>query len=341
MRASNGSTKLTLINAGVKALSTARSLATRRTFDFRGKVALITGGSRGLGLVMARQLAGEGARLAIIAREAEELERASEDLSERGAEALAIQCDVTDRTQAEAAVRRVVERLGPVDVLINNAGVIQVGPMEVMTHEDYDEAMRTHFWGPLNMTLAALPEMKVRRAGRIVNISSIGGKISVPHLLPYSASKFALTGLSQGLRAELLKDGILVTTVCPGLMRTGSPRNAIFKGKHRAEYAWFSIGDALPLTSISAERAARRILMACKRGEAEVVVTSQAKLAAKLAGVLPGLVANVMGFVNMLLPGPDGIGTARVRGEDSESALSPSLLTILSDRAAVRNNEVL
>src|SRR5918912_3423887 len=129
-----------------------------------------------------------------------------------------------------------------------------------MTLEDFEQAMAVHFWGPLYATLAVLPQMRARRDGRIVNISSIGGKVSVPHLVPYSASKFALAGLSDGLRAELSKENVIVTTVCPGLMRTGSPRNATFKGKHRDEYAWFSISDALPLTSMSAERAARQII---------------------------------------------------------------------------------
>ncbi|MEJ7710408.1 MAG: SDR family oxidoreductase [Pyrinomonadaceae bacterium] len=139
-------------------------------------------------------------------------------------------------------VQRVTETLGGIDVLINNAGLIQVGPLEVMTLEDYEEAMRTHFWAPLYTILAVLPQMRRRQEGRIVNISSIGGKIAVPHLVPYSASKFALVGLSTGLRTELAKDKIVVTTVSPGLIRTGSPRNATFKGKHREEYAWFSIG---------------------------------------------------------------------------------------------------
>lgn len=331
----------TLGGAGARALSAARALAARGRFQFKDKVVLITGGSRGLGLVMARMLAREGARLAILAREADELERALAELDTLGpSKTLALPCDVTDRLDVETAVRLAVERLGPIDVLINNAGVISVGPMETMTLDDYEEAMKTHFWAPLYVTLAALPEMRARRQGRIVNISSIGGKISVPHLLPYSASKFALTGLSEGLRAELLKDNILVTTVCPGLMRTGSPRNATFKGQHRAEYAWFSISDALPITSTSAESAAARILKACRRGEAEVVLTPQAKLAARVAGVFPGLVANLMGLVNAVLPAPGGVGALRVRGEDSESALAPSLLTVLSDKAAARNNEV-
>src|SRR5262249_19813159 len=161
----------------------------------------------------------------------------------------------------------------PIDILINNAGTIRVGPIETMTIDDYRDSINTHFWGPYFATTAVLPSFQRRRQGRIVNISSIGGKISVPHLVPYSVGKFALTGFSEGLRSELLKDNIFVTTVCPGLMRTGSPRNAFFKGNNEAEYAWFSISDALPLVSMSAKRAARQIVNACVRGDAEVVLS--------------------------------------------------------------------
>ena len=158
------------------------------------------------------------------------IRRADEDLGARGPVAAAFPCDLRDRDQVRKLFRQVRERLGPIDVLINNAGVIEVGPAETMTLEDYQDAMATNFWAPLYAILEALPEMRQRRQGRIVNIASVGGKVSVPHLLPYCASKFALVGLSEGLRAELAKDGVVVTTVCPGLMRTGSPRNATFKG---------------------------------------------------------------------------------------------------------------
>jgi len=225
-------------------------------------------------------------------------------------------------------------------VLVNNAGVIQVGPLEVMTLEDFEQAMAVHFWGPLYTTCAVLPQMRARRDGRIVNISSIGGRLGIPHLVPYSASKFALVGLSDGLRAELAKDNIVVTTVCPGLMRTGSPRNATFKGKHRAEYAWFSISDALPVFSIQAERAARQIVTACKRGQAELVITTQAVLAVKFRALFPEATADILALANRLLPGPGGIGRKRAKGKESESALAPSILTTLSDWAARRNNEV-
>ena len=240
----------------------------------------------------------------------------------------------------EAAVREVVNRFGAVDVLVNNAGTISVGPMEVMTIEDYEKAMKTHFWGPLYTTLAVLPQMKARGDGRIVNVSSIGGKIAVPHLLPYTASKFALTGFSEGLGAELAKDGIYVTTVVPGLMRTGSPRNALFKGRHRAEYAWFAISDSLRLTSMDADSAARQVLKACRYGDAEVILSVQAKLAVKFNAMFTNLTIDLNSLIERALPAPGGNGTLAVPGKESVSKWTPSWLTSLSDRAARENNEI-
>jgi NAD(P)-dependent dehydrogenase (short-subunit alcohol dehydrogenase family) len=141
-------------------------------------------------------------------------------------------CDVREQADVDRAIASAADRFGAVDVLVNNAGIIQVGPMAHMTLADYEDAMRTHFWGPLFAVRAALPHMRRQGGGRIVNISSIGGRLAVPHMLPYSASKFALAGLSDGLRAELAHQKIAVTTVIPGLMRTGSPVNALFKGRH-------------------------------------------------------------------------------------------------------------
>ena len=141
---------------------------------------------------------------------------------------------LAEREDVERAISQTIGHYGSIDVLINNAGIIQVGPLDHMKLSDYDDAMKTHFWGPLFLVLAVLPHMRNQGGGRIVNISSIGGRISVPHLVPYSASKFALAGLSDGLRAELARDQIVVTTVCPGLMRIGSPINAAFKGQRAA-----------------------------------------------------------------------------------------------------------
>jgi NAD(P)-dependent dehydrogenase (short-subunit alcohol dehydrogenase family) len=191
---------------GIGCMLAARALVRRfREYDLRNKTVLITGGSRGLGLIMARQMLQQGAHVAIIARDGPELTRARNYLEPDDERVLSVACDITDRDQVEAMVHTVQQSFGQIHVLINNAGTIQVGPAELMTLKDYEDAMNVHFWGPLYSILAVLPGMRQRREGRIVNISSIGGKVSVPHLLPYSASKFALVGLSEGLRAELAK----------------------------------------------------------------------------------------------------------------------------------------
>jgi NAD(P)-dependent dehydrogenase (short-subunit alcohol dehydrogenase family) len=310
------------------------------TCSFQGKVVLITGGSRGLGLELARTFAAEGARLALFARDPDELDRARRELTLDGTEVLTVRCDVTDAGEVKSSVQSVLDRFGGIDVLVNNAGVIQMAPFDCTTREDFEECMQTHFWGPFNVIEAVLPTMRSHGKGRIVNISSIAGKISAPHLLPYSASKFALVGLSEGLRAELAREGIAVTTVCPGLMRTGSPRNAVFKGRNRVEYALFKIGDSLPMLSIDSRRAARQIVSACRHGDAEVILTVPASAAATFHGLLPGLTADLLGLVNRLLPTQGGIGTQRAYGHQSESAWTQSLLTRPTREAALRNNEV-
>lgn len=324
------------------------------SFSFRDRVVLLTGGSRGLGLVIARCLIEEGAAVALLARDAEELERAAADLRARtaGAQVLVIAGDVGDREAAEAAVRTTVERFGRLDVLINNAGVIQTGPFEHMQLRDFEQALSIHFWGPLYTTLAALPHLMARVADRggaqsrikdgprIVNIASIGGKLPVPHLLPYCASKFALAGLSGGLRAELDRHGITVTTVCPGLMRTGSHLNAQFKGQHQLEYFWFALSDSLPLITVTAEEAAEQILGACRSGRAELVIGLPYRLASRLAPLFPELVAKGLALFSRLMPGPTGPEGDELRPGWASSSLTPSVLTVLADRAAAANNEL-
>ena len=340
MKADNNN-KLWWLVAGAGALLAARSIYRNFTaYDFSGKTVLITGGSRGLGLVMARQLAKEGARLVLCARDETELENARMELAGKGADVLVQKCDVTVEQQVNDMITNVLNEFGPIDVLINNAGVISAGPIAEMTLLEFEEAMKTHFWGPLYTTLAVLPSMKARREGRILNIASIGGKISVPHLVPYSASKFALVGLSEGLRAELKKYNIIVTTANPGLMRTGSPRHAIVKGHHKEEYALFKIMDSSPLTSISAESSAKQILDALRYGEAEITTTFPAKFGELLHGISPSLMTSIFELINRALPGEGGIGKKRAKGYESESNLSLSSLTERTDEAAVRNNEI-
>ncbi|HEX4496877.1 MAG TPA: SDR family oxidoreductase [Thermoanaerobaculia bacterium] len=325
------------------ALLLARAVRRRPPIRFRDRVAVVTGGSRGLGLLMARELVKAGARVALLARDADELDLARRELAALGGQrVLALPCDVRDEDEVRWAIDAVAERFGRLDILINNAGIIQVGPLEHMTVDDFNEAMRTHFWGPLHATLAALPHLRQQETGRIVNIASIGGRISVPHLLPYSASKFALVGLSDGLRSELAREKIYVTTVTPGLMRTGSHVNAQFKGKRDEELAWFAISDSLPLASMAGRRAAKRILEACRYGEPSLTLTPQAKAAAIANVAAPNLTARLMELAVRLLPGAAAEdGEENRPGWQSSSRWVPSVLTRLSDRAAVENNELL
>jgi len=332
-------TMAALATGGVMAAR--RIAAKNRAFAPGGKVVFITGGSRGLGLELARQLSDEGARLAICARDEDELEAAREELETQGAEVFAATCDITNQNQLDDWIQNALNHYATVDVLINNAGVIQVAPVEVMTSE-YEEAMNTHFWASLHAIEAVLPEMKRNNAGRIVNIASIGGKVAAPHMTPYCASKFALVGLSHGLRAELAQSGIVVTTVCPPLVRTGGFYHAVFKGQHKKEFAIGNIADSNPVLSISTEQAARRIIISLKRGDAETMLSKRAQATVLLTSLFPGVTADVLALSSKMLPKADGessIGTSRASGFESTSVVSESPLTILNQQAARDNNE--
>jgi NAD(P)-dependent dehydrogenase (short-subunit alcohol dehydrogenase family) len=267
-----------------------------------GKAALVTGASRGLGLLLARELAREGFDLVICARSADGLDAAREELERTGARVVAVPADVSVREEAEGLVRTAVERFGGLHVLLNNAGMIQVGPAVTMGAEQFADALDVMLWGAVHTSLAAVPVMRGQGEGRIGVVTSIGARVPAPHLLPYTTAKHAVYGFSEGLRVELGKYGITVTTVVPGLMRTGSPRNAVFTGRRAAEYRWFTLGDSLPLLSMDAERAARRIVAGVLRGRGEMVLTPAAKLAAVAHGVAPGLTGRIAAIADRLLP---------------------------------------
>jgi short-subunit dehydrogenase len=271
-------------------------------FDFKDKIALITGGSRGLGLQIARELCSRGAKVCLLARDADELARAKKDLARFKSDVLTIQCDLLESAQIQSAVQRTLQHFRGIDILINNAGIIEVGPLAHMQLKDFDRAMRLHFWAPYILQFLIVPQMKNKGAGRIVNISSIGGRVAVPHMAPYSASKFALAGFSDAIRSDLARDKIFVTTVTPGMMRTGSHIHATFKGDHAAEYRWFDWSRKIPLASISMERAARKIVNACANGKPNLVMPLSAYLIIAKNALFPNLMARVMTMFSRSLP---------------------------------------
>jgi short-subunit dehydrogenase len=277
-----------------------------------GKVVVITGGSRGLGLQMATEFGRAGSRLVLAARDSAELERARTFLLERGAvpsasNVLLVSCDLKEAAECERLIQQATEHFGRVDVLINNAGTIHVGPVEKQPLEAFRDSMESNFFSTLQTTQAVLPQMLQRQDGAIVNITSIGGKVPVPHLAPYVASKFAAVGFSETLHAELRSKGIRVTTVCPGLMRTGSYPNAIVVGELEKEYRWFSLGASLPGVAHSSVGAARTILRAVIEGRAEITIGLDAYLAARFAGVAPDATQFIGHLANhLVLPKPSG-----------------------------------
>jgi NAD(P)-dependent dehydrogenase (short-subunit alcohol dehydrogenase family) len=318
---------LVALAAGTAAAAASSRL---RALDLRGRSALVTGASRGLGLLLACELARQGCdRVAICARNELELARARPLVEEAGAAVLALPCDVADAAAVARMVAEVTDRFGGVDVLLNNAGIIEVGPARTMLLNDYRQAMDVMFWGTVHCTEAVLPLMRQRGEGRIVNITSIGGKLAVPHLLPYACAKFASVAYSEGLRAELASEGIRITTVVPGLMRTGSFLHARFKGvAPGAEYAMFSVLANAPLTSMDAERAARRIVLAARRGESELILTLPANLAARGHGLFPGTTGDLLGIIARFLPGGKEGDVASVPGEQVQEGLDSRALEV-------------
>ena len=307
-----------------------------------GPVAVVAGGSRGLGLLIARELGRRGFRPVLWARDAGELDRAVLVLADDGIMATAMVCDVRDHALVEQHVARIEDELGPIEVAVHVAGVIQVGPLDSLTRQHFEEAIDTMQWGPINLALAVVPRMRASGRGRIGIIASIGGLVSVPHLLPYSTAKFGAVGFSKGLRAEMAGTGVTATTVAPGLMRTGSHLRADFTGDQPSEYAWFAPGASLPLVSMDAERAAARIVRGILRGRSVVILTPLAKVGARVEGIAPATTAAAMSVLARLLPDGPGRPTQTIEGRVARRRLGSRLvegLTVWGNRAAARNNE--
>jgi short-subunit dehydrogenase len=324
--------------AGVAVLAGRRKT---RLKQMRGKTVLITGSSRGLGLALAEEFARLGARIVLTARDAEELERARPMLLERAAagtaDVITVPADLSKHEEAEYVVHRALETWGRIDVLVNNAGIITVGPIENQTVEDFRAVMDANFFSAVHCTLAALPAMLQRRSGSVVNITSLGGKVAVPHLLPYSASKFAEVGFSEGLHAELRSKGVHVLTVCPGLMRTGSHLNALFAGDAEAEYQWFSLAATTPGLASGARHAARRIVRGVLNRETEIFITPQAAVAGRLAQVAPAVTAAGLSVVNRILPNP---GAQRPQRGADVRRHEPASARLFGSGPARRYNEM-
>jgi NAD(P)-dependent dehydrogenase (short-subunit alcohol dehydrogenase family) len=263
-----------------------------------GSVVLVTGGSRGLGLAIANRFARDPIRLVLAARNFDELEKAQATLLAQHShlhsdDFYLVAADLSQRAECERLIAEAIARFGRIDVLVNNAGIIEVGPVEAQTVEAFHRALEINFLAALHTTWAALPYLRSQtslngsRRASIVNIASIGGKVPGPHMLPYTTAKFALVGFSEGLHIELRHKGIRVTTVCPGLMRTGGEAHAQFVGNVELERRWFNFAATTPIIATTATHAANKIYSAARQGRAEITITPQAWLSARIAGLSP------------------------------------------------------
>ncbi|KRV49964.1 short-chain dehydrogenase [Wenjunlia vitaminophila] len=314
--------------------------------ELNGLSALVTGGSRGLGLLLARELAGRGCRVTIAARDPHELAEAAELLRSDGAEVRTAVCDVRDQNQVRGLVTGTAREQGGLDIVIGNAGIIQVGPVGVLGAREFHDALDSIFLGALYTSLESLPYLRESPAGgRLALIGSIGGLLAVPHLLPYSCAKAAVGTLAEGLHEEQARYGVSVTAVHPGLMRTGSHLHARFTGNAEREFAWFSTLAGLPLLSMNAERAAGRIVTAVARRRPRVVLTPLARTGARLHGVAPVLTTRMNRLFARMLPRADEgpsrpLEGSRAAPRDRTAATrARRLATVLNERAADRLNQ--
>lgn len=323
---------------GLLASAVALRLWPRRGRSLVRRVVVIAGGSRGLGLALADRALREGARVVLLARDIPELRRARDMLGPRASgNTRLFRCDVTSAVDIENVVARVWRAWHRIDVWINNASPLIVGPFAAQTHDDFDLMLRTNVHAIVDSTRALLPVFRRQRRGHIVNICSIGGRIGVPHMSSYCAGKFALAGLSQTLAAELAAERVTVTTVYPGVMRVGSTVQGRYKGDAEREYAWFTTTATLPGISVSAEKAAARVIEAIRHRDAEVafpLVTSAASAGQlffpELAATLRGLAARGFPAGNSRSPRP---GAASRHWLESRLWFRPLRAVIQSERA--------
>ncbi len=269
--------------------------------DFRGKVALITGGASGIGLGLARAFAAEGMKIALADVRAEALRRAVRALADRGASALAVDLNVVDRAAWAAAADRVARELGPVQVLCSNAGVNFVGPTQGATFEDWDFCLGVNVGGAVNAVRTLAPRLIERGAGgHIVITASVSGLFTSGGAGCYVTSKFALVGLAESLRADLAPHGIGVSVLCPGPVQSDLFESTV-EVRPRALAATGSVSvtpsgvrrEDTPIfaTALTGEQVGRQVLRGIRRNDLYILTHPEIRpvLEARAAALLASL----------------------------------------------------
>ncbi len=238
---------------------------------FRNKVVLITGGSAGIGAEIARQLAREGARLVLLARRADKLDRVCEEIRTGGGEVFSFVADVTDPESLQAAVANAVETCGRLDIVLANAGFGVTGPFHKLCVDDFRRQFETNFFGMLNTIYAVLPHLEASH-GQLGLLGSVAGMVGTPATAPYNASKFAVIGLGESIYHDLDERGISVTLINPGFVAS-EIRHINNKGELTDK------ADPIPRwLVVPTDKAAREIINALYRQKPEVIITFHGKV---------------------------------------------------------------
>lgn len=249
--------------------------------DLSGRRIIVTGASSGIGWELAKQLAHEKSRLILAGRSQNKLEELARIIREQGGEAHPVPTDVSDSRQRETLIDTALARLGGIDVLINNAGVGAMGFFSDADENRLRRIFEVNFFGTTELTRLALPHLRQGETPMVVNVSSILGRRAIPGCTEYCASKFALAGWSEGLRAELSHQGIHVLLVCPGRIQTNFQQNLL---EDKIRFGWQNHRQ------MTAERCAQLIVRAMRRRKNELTTTAEGKLLLWLNRLSPRLV---------------------------------------------------
>ena len=261
---------------------------------------LITGASQGIGRAIAQSFAENHYNVVLAARQSDRLDAAAQELEAAGHSALAILTDVKDPVQVEHLVQKAIAHYGAIDVLVNNAGIYISGAVEEFSLADWHQAIDTNLWGYIHTTHAILPHFLERQAGTLVNIGSVGGKISLPYLVPYTTTKFAVTGLTQALRSELSPKGIQVVGIYPNLIKSNFLERAIFRGKDDQDTRdrYDQVDKILKVPGIETPAdVAKAVLHAVKHKQNKDVVVGSANMATAFNTVFPSLMQKMFNVI--------------------------------------------
>jgi short-subunit dehydrogenase len=252
---------------------------------------LITGASEGIGKATALLFAQNGYNVVLAARNSDRLSEVCEEIEALGGSALAVPTDVRDAEQVQSLVKTALAHYPSIDVLVNNAGIYISGPVAQFTLDDWHQTIDTNLWGYIHTVHAVLPHFLAQQQGAIVNVGSIGGKVALPYLTPYTTSKFAITGFTEALRAELSSKGIHVCGIYPNLIRSNFLERAIFRGNDDQDVVdrQQQVRQTLAVPFIEKpEDVAQAIWTGVQHRKAEIVVGS-AKLASATNSLFPGV----------------------------------------------------